>query len=87
MYIMLKHESGPVVIRAPSGDTDIPIILLVQFPDLEQQIFLDNGHGNNRKIFNGYEYVSAFFRKGKKSSVEPYAEISKVCECVCLIGD
>ena len=75
-----------VMVRSPSGDTDILVLFLLhQFDGL--RVLIDNGTGKNRKIldmstsslstvyrqelagmhaFSGNDYVSCFFRKGKK---------------------
>lgn len=45
----LQASPGPVIVRSPSGDTDILVILLSLFTANEQNIYLDNGHGNSRK--------------------------------------
>lgn len=41
------------------------------FADNDQYIFLDSGHGNHRNFFafTGNDYVSAFFKKGKRKPV------------------
>ena len=88
----IKHATlknpGPVVVRSHSRDTDIPVLLIALFADTDQTIYLDNGHGNHRKVldlesckmtipmkkallglhaFTGNDYVSAFFKRGKKT--------------------
>ena len=86
----LENNNGRVttcIVRSPSGDIDIPVILLAsQSPNLK--IYIDNGIGKQRKMldlsscelsshqkeallgmhaFTGNDYVSCFFRKGKKA--------------------
>ena len=82
-------ESGNIVIRSPSGDTDIIVMLIGHLDRISATVYLDNGTGNNRRVLNissctisleirnaviglhaisGNDYVSAFFRKGKKPS-------------------
>ena len=46
----LKDSSGPVIMRSPSGDTDILVILLSLFRANDNNFYIDNGHGNSRKI-------------------------------------
>ena len=52
----IKHAAltnpGPVVVRSHSGDTDIPVLFIALFADTDQTIYLDNGHGNHRKVLD-----------------------------------
>ena len=87
LHVQHALETGrhPIIVRSPSGDTDIVVLLLALFPG--KKIILDNGHGIHRKVMDlekceldipwkkallGYhaftcnDYVSGFFRKGKK---------------------
>lgn len=48
----LTTTPGPIIVRSPSGDTDIPVILVAMFPDCQHDLYLDNGHGIGRTIFN-----------------------------------
>ena len=54
LIYLLHHavSNGPrvCVVRSPSGDTDIPIIILGN-PHQNLTVFLDNGTGKNRKQF------------------------------------
>ena len=81
----LETTEGTIVIRSPSGDTDIIIIALALLES--SRVFFDNGTGKYRKrfwlhnvkidndvrkaiiglhSFSGNDYVSSFFKKGKR---------------------
>lgn len=76
-----------IVVRSPSGDTDIVVLLLQITTAPSLNISIDNGVGKNRKYillsecslqpqqkrsligvhaYTGNDFVSCFFRKGKK---------------------
>ena len=50
-HVTLKNP-GPVVVRSHSGDTHIPVLLIALSADTDQTIYLDNGHGNHRKVLD-----------------------------------
>ena len=86
--LMKGYECGnneKLFVRSPSGDVDIIVLFMLHCSG--SNIFLDNGHGDARKIidisfpvlskieyqglsgihvFSGNNYISSFFRKGKK---------------------
>ena len=43
------HPSKKILVRSPSGDTDILVILLNKLPDNQYSVYLDYGNGKNRK--------------------------------------
>ena len=48
------YERSPektVIVRSPSGDIDIIILMIAMFKDHPNNFFLDSGRGNNRKGF------------------------------------
>ena len=81
-----SNFSSGMMIRSPSGDIDIAILLVCH--TFRCNLYLDNGTNKNRRIydlngfslpdqtrsallgvhaFSGNDYVSCFFRKGKKT--------------------
>ena len=43
---------GKVIVRSPSGDIDIPVIILGTGLDAELQIYIDNSVGRHQKILD-----------------------------------
>ena len=89
IHVLNSHREEKIVLRNPSGDTDILVLALglIEESDFER-VFYDSGSGKNRKqawlknfdldpkhkkalvgfhAFTGNDYVSGFFRKGKKN--------------------
>ena len=70
------------MLRSPSGDIDIPIILLAN-GNYNLRVSVDSSTGKHRKLtddqkqalvglhsFTGNDYVSSFLRKGEKAMLE-----------------
>ena len=50
-HTLKTHPSKKILVRSPSGDTDILVIriLLNKLPDNQDSMYLDYGNGKNRK--------------------------------------
>ena len=49
IHALERNPSKNVIIRSPSGDTDIAVLMIGRLAQYETRCFLDNGTGNNRK--------------------------------------
>ena len=49
LYSLDGNPGKNVIIRSPSGDTDIVVIMICKLLDSSTRCFLDNSTGNNRK--------------------------------------
>ena len=45
-----QAESENIVIRSPSGDIDIPVLVLLHFTN--KRVIVDNGNGKSRKLLD-----------------------------------
>ena len=89
-HALERHQSMQIIVRSPSGDIDILVLLLCTMTT-QSQIFLDFGTGMHKKgltlsdiemdarkkrcligfhAFTGNDYLSSFFRKGKRDMLE-----------------
>ena len=96
-----------IVLRSPSGDTDILALLLALIKNDKSRVFYACGNGVNRKgvwlnlveieenkrnaligfhSFTGNDFVSSFFRKGKKHCWEVMIKNEKYLECFTALG-
>ena len=46
----LQSTSADIVVRSPSGDTDIVVLMVSLIRDQMQKVFIDNGSGKNRTV-------------------------------------
>ena len=105
----LVEMEGKVVLRNPSGDTDILVIALgLLSEEFQNRVYYDVGSGKNRKgewlsdyhldeahkqalvgfhAFTGNDYVSCFFRKGKKLCWNLMVGDEKFLEAFTSLGD
>ena len=100
-------NSGSAMVRSPSGDIDIVALFVYHFTDSNVNIFVDNGTGSQRKIFDinsctllpdhrdamlgnhavsGNDYLSSFFRKGKKTCWKKVLSNKKYIHCFSELG-
>lgn len=49
IHALNRNPGKNVIVRSPSGDTDIAVIMIGMLIENKTQCFLDNGTGNNRK--------------------------------------
>ena len=45
-------EEGNIMIRSPSGDVDIIVMLIANLDKISATVYVDNGTGNNRKVLH-----------------------------------
>ena len=106
---VLKQSNLFVMLRSPSGDTDIFVLALGLISELNhsERLYYDYGNGNNRKgtwlsallmeenhrstligfhAFTGNDYVSSFFRKGKKVCWNTTVKEDIFIECFSELG-
>ena len=99
LQFLKTNTNHQVIIRSPSGDTDIIVLVVSLLYDYKDRVIIDNGSGKERKSiwiggielsqhrchsliglhsFTGNDYVSSFFKTGKRSMLEIVREVPEV---------